>query len=397
MLTHRFPYPPNSGDRIRSYNLLRFLAERYRVSLGCTIDEPVSDEQLEHLNEICEQVYTAPLGGLARKAHAVAAFARGKSLTEGMFRSSALQDRVLRWQYREPFDAAVVFCSSMFPYVDHPDFHSTPNIVDLVDVDSEKWQQMSRESVVGKRLLFGLEAKRVRKLERRIADRATSIVLVSNSEAELFRRAVAPAASVHGISNGVDTEYFRASDQAQSPRDIPHTAPLRLVFTGVLSYAPNVEGICWFCEQVFPGVRSAINVELAIVGRNPNARVQSLDTIDGVTVVGEVPDVRPYLHQSDIAISPLKLARGIQNKVLEAMACELPVIVTTPSAEGIEAITGQHFIIADTAEQWREAIAELAKEPARRRSIGIQARQLVRSQYSWPARLQNFRKLIPAE
>ncbi|TWT55869.1 TIGR03087 family PEP-CTERM/XrtA system glycosyltransferase [Allorhodopirellula solitaria] len=396
MLTHRFPFPPTSGDRIRSYNLLRFLASQYRVSLACTADEPVSDQQLSHVREMCEQVHVCPVGGVSRKARAATAFARGKSLTEGMFHTPDLHKRVRDWHQRDPFDFVVVFCSSMYPYVDHPDFRVTPTIVDLVDVDSEKWTQMSVESVVGKRLVYAVEAKRVRALERRIAEQASSIVLVSDSEAELFRQVVAPAASVHGISNGVDTEYFCPGDQSTPAKEAGSTSvALRLVFTGVLSYPPNVEGISWFCEHVFPGIREQFPVELEIVGRSPNARVQSLAAIDGVTVVGEVPDVRPHLHHADVAISPLKLARGIQNKVLEAMACELPVVVTTRSAEGIDAISGQHLLVADNVAQWQAAIAELARQPNRRAVIGKSARQLVVSDYSWPARLSKFLDLIP--
>ncbi|TWU29135.1 glycosyltransferase [Novipirellula artificiosorum] len=475
MLTHRFVYPPNRGDRIRSYNLLRVLSDHYRITLACTADEPVSTADRSHVDTFCESVIVAPLSRGGRLLAAATSAGRGCSLTAGMFHHSGLQKSIESEQRSNPFDAVLVFCSSMFPYVDNPLFKDTRMIVDLVDVDSAKWSQMGQESTWIKRPIYRFEANRVRQLEQRIADRADAVVLVSDREADLFRRCVNTNTPIIGVSNGVDTDFFvprhpNAADPKRK-RSVKsevksvkpeqscssftlHSSPFKLLFTGVLDYAPNVEGIDWFCRQVLPtlnasptsseqvGVQASAAQEqaatqasaaqeqaatqasaaqeqaatqpsavpltpslphsttphlpftLTIVGRRPNAKVQDLATLPGVNLVGEVPDVRPYLHGADIAISPLKLARGIQNKVLEAMASELPVVLTTQSAEGIDAISSQHFVIANTVDQWHTAITELANNKDVRTRMAQAARDLVVNEYSWPARLSEFVKLL---
>jgi polysaccharide biosynthesis protein PslH len=399
MLTHRFPYPPNRGDRIRSYNVLRMLCKKFRVTLGCTADEHVHRRELAHIESLCDEVCVAPLDRCGRIMRALKSFASGKSLTEGMFRSPELFQQVSRWQQSEPFDAAFVFCSSMFPYVDNRVFANTPKVVDLVDVDSQKWQQMGRESYAVRKWLYRAESKRVLKLEQRIAAKVNAIVLVSEREAGLFEEAVPipypKQCNVHGISNGVDSHYF----SPPTPKPVRNggasqVSALSLIFTGVLDYRPNVEGIEWFCRQVLPRLRPTISVCLTVVGRRPCKRVLDLRSIPGVDVIGEVPDVRPYLCNADVAISPLKIARGMQNKVLEAMAVGLPIVVTPQSAEGIEARSGKEWLIADTAAQWHAALVKLATNPAERANIGLAARKLVVNQFSWAARLEHWVEVI---
>ncbi len=396
MLTHRFVYPPNRGDRIRSYNLLKVLSEHYRVTLACTTDEPISPAERQHAHEFCESVLIVSLHRGVRLLSAAAATIRGGSLTAGMFHSHRLWKQIQRQQQSQPFDVVLVFCSSMFPYVDNCSFEETPVIVDLVDVDSAKWTQMGHESGWSKRPIYRMESNRVRKLEQRIADRANAVALVSDQEADLFRRTVTTATTpVRGVSNGVDTEYFAPPLSTRTPTTARNRSEaICLVFTGVLDYAPNVEGIVWFCREVLPQLPPQLEIQLSIVGRRPNARVLALDNMPQVEVVGEVPDVRPYLHRADIAISPLKLARGIQNKVLEAMACGLPVILSRPSAEGITAESEREFVIADTVDQWCHAITRLGQDGAARTRIGAAARDLVVDQYSWPARLAGLVDLL---
>ncbi len=424
-LTHRFPYPPNRGDRIRSYNMLRVLAESFDVTLVCPHDEPVSDEQLRHVRQFCDAVHTEPIGA-GRWVKAGCSALAGRSLTEGLFHNRGLKRSILKDHERQRFDAILVFCSSMYPYIDHPRFRGVRTVVDLVDVDSMKWEQLARESSLLKRPVYAVEANRISKLEQRIADRVDAIALVSDHEAAAFRDRVNSNAPILGISNGVDTGYFRphwatspngdesrgarreergarrekdtATDPDSSSRLAPRTSRLapRLVFTGVLDYTPNVEGMRWFCERILPRLRKDGDFQLDIVGRRANAVVQRLAAIDGVNLVGEVPDVRPHLHAADIAISPLKLARGIQNKVLEAMACGLPVVTTTQSAEGIDAVDGRELVIADDEDQWHAALFDLAGDPDKREALGTAARNLVVDHYSWQSKLQQLGDLLAA-
>ncbi len=363
----------------------------------------------------CREILTEPVGR-SRWIKAVGSAAKGRSLTEGLFANASLQRSILQSQRRLKFDSVFVFCSSMYPYVDHAAFAGVRKVVDLVDVDSMKWEQLSRESSAPKRPVYGLEARRVKRLEQTIADQADAVILVSDSEADEFRNRIQTDTPIEGVSNGVDTDYFRPLDSLSNPRDesrvarssnIKHSpnstnssqlatsnsAACRLVFTGVLDYPPNVEGMRWFCNDILPRLRERIDVRLNIVGRRPNQIVKQLAQIDGVTLVGEVPDVRPHLHAADIAISPLKLARGIQNKVLEAMASGLPVVTTSQSAEGIDAIDGQEFVIADTVEAWLESLSQLSQDAPKRQSIGQSARQRVLDDYSWQAKLAPLTQL----
>ncbi len=442
LLTHRFPYPPNRGDRIRSYNLMRVLAEHFDVTLACPHDEPITDEHFRHVDQICRQTITAPTGN-ERWLRAGGSVLRGRSLTEGLFHHAKISSEIRKLQRSRPFDAVLVFCSGMFRYIDGNDFTGTPIVVDLVDVDSMKWEQLARESRLLKRPIYAWEANRVKRLEQRIARRADAITLVSDDEANAFRGRVTTKSPIIGVSNGVDTDYFRprpatspgedgsrdASGEqrdarnAVEPSDVnrertdnepsdpnsrlspletrnsashsPLVAPRsRLIFTGVLDYPPNVEGMRWFCNDILPGLRERLDVELQIVGRRPNQVVRRLGELEGVTLIGEVPDVRPYLLGADIAVSPLKLARGIQNKVLEAMASGLPVITTSQSAEGIDAESGEQFIIADSVGEWQDSIHDLFSDAGKREGLGRQARQLVVDQYSWSARLDRIIQLL---
>ncbi len=386
-LTHRFPYPPNRGDRIRSYNLLRVLDQHFDISLGCTTDEPVSSEQKQHVQQFCKRVHVAELSKWPRRFRAVKALVGNQSLTEAMFNAPSLHQAITQWHAEQAFDQAVIFCSSMYPYLRNEHFKSTPAIVDLVDVDSEKWHQMSKEHSFPMSLIYAREAKTVRAIEKVIGHNAKLVTLVSDEEAKLYRDRCEPTSPVRGVSNGVDTTYFAP---LPTETEVSPTATIQLVFTGVLDYSPNVEGMIWFCQKIMPKLRHHGDFRLKVVGRRPNSAVRNLDQIEGVEVVGEVPDVRPYLHSADIAISPLKLARGIQNKVLEAMACGLPTVVTPQSAEGIDASPGNEFWIANNLEDWVDTLCRLADSPALRDKTGTAARKLVESSYSWAAKLSKF-------
>lgn len=385
-LTHRVPCPPDKGDRIRSYNLLRYLAERSHVWLGCLADEPWTAETARTIDSLAESACIAPIG-VSRKVYGGVSLLAGRSITEGWFHSR----RLVRWidqaARERPFDAVISFCSGMAPYANRPGLKRTPLLVDLVDVDSEKWLQFSRAGAGPKSWLYGVEGARLRRLERQLGDRAAAVTLVSREEADLYRQ-IAPAANTIAVGNGVDFAYFRRPVEA--PRQ-PHS----VVFLGALDYRPNVDGIRRFCREVWPSIREQYpDSRLRIVGRRPTAGVRELGQIAGVSVHPDVPDVRPYLFEATVAVAPLEVARGVQNKVLEAMACETPVIASSQALEGISAAAGREALAADRPTEWTDRIARVFDDPALAGRLAAAARQHVENHFDWEAQLAPFGQLL---
>jgi sugar transferase (PEP-CTERM/EpsH1 system associated) len=325
----------------------------------------------------------------------------GKSLTEGLFWSKPLASTLDYWADVIAFDYVFVYCSSMLPYAERETLRDIPRVVDLVDVDSQKWMDYATKSRFIRRRIYQAEAKRISRLEKACVAQSKAVLLASEAEAALLRKQQGTKnPSILGISNGVDFSYFdnRSSTiQSSSPASPVgrESARLRLVFVGVLDYLPNVDGLGWFLNEVWPGVRQKLPAAtLEIVGKNPTSQVQQFHRHPGVRVIGAVDDVRPWLTTADVVIAPLRIARGIQNKVLEAMAMEKTVLVTSPAAEGIDAIPDKHWVIADSAEAWQENLVSLAKCPEACTQMGKAAREFVEHEFDWSTCLEPLDKLL---
>jgi sugar transferase (PEP-CTERM/EpsH1 system associated) len=329
---------------------------------------------MQVLRKRCKQVAVARLSK-ARWLRGAASLVRGRSATEGLFWSRRLRRTLRQWSRETQFDAAVVFCSSVFPYLQIPELRDLPAVVDLVDVDSQKWFDYAATTRGLKRHLFRVEGNRTRRLEMEACRRASSILLVSEAEAELFRR-VCPNDHTVSVPNGVDLDYFEGSgDRGRAGH---------CVFVGALDYRANIDGICWFCREVWPRVRAARpTATLAIVGRNPVRAVLDLQAIAGVEVFASVADVRPFLAEASVVIAPLQIARGIQNKVLEAMAAGRAVVASRQALEGLDVRAGEHVVEADSAAQWSSTIARLFNDAAERSRLARAGRDFVRTHGDW--------------
>lgn len=400
-LAHRVPFPPDRGDRIRSWNMIKYLSDRARVSLACITEESISWKTTEALLATCHRVAIAPVGRHRRWMQAGAHWLSGKSLTEGLFWSRKLADTVDYWGDVISFDHVFVYCSSMLPYAERPSLRSIPRVVDLVDVDSQKWKDYASKSGLIRGQIYSSEAKRVERLEAKSVNGSKAVLLASEAEAGLLREQQRNRkASILGISNGVDHNYFksqrsRGKHASPSLRISRTNSQLRLIFVGVLDYLPNVDGLGWFLKEVWPSLRQKIpTASLEIIGKKPTSRVHQFGKQPGVHVIGEVSDVRPYLDDADVAIVPLQIARGIQNKVLEAMAMEKPVVLTSLAAEGIDALPDKHFVIADSADQWVEQLATLAKYPEARSQLGTAAREFIEREFDWSVCLEPLDALL---
>jgi sugar transferase (PEP-CTERM/EpsH1 system associated) len=384
-LAHRSPFPPDRGDKIRAFNVLKHLAARHRVHLVAFADDPRDLKAKKGLVP-----FTASRSilwrGKSRQRALVEALMQRRPASLTAFDNQAMHEVVADLLERRSIDTIYVFSGQMAQYL--PAKTRARVIMDFCDMDSLKFADYARASHWPMRLLMQREANLLFQFERRVARRVDASLFVSEAEAELFRKR-SGAANVQVIENGIDTDFF---DPATSFRRMDTTGKL-IVFTGQMDYRPNVEAAIWFAETVLPHIRLIHpDAVFAIVGRNPTAAVSALAKQDGVRVTGEVADVRPWLEAAACVVAPLKIARGIQNKVLEAMAMARPVVASGPAAEGID--HDGTILSGDTVAEVSNAVNGLLSDPHGAAAMGHQARERVQARYGWNARLASLDALI---
>jgi polysaccharide biosynthesis protein PslH len=387
-LCHRVPYPPDKGEKIRAYHQIRALSERHRVSVLALCDGPVPD--LAPLEAMCERVEVFPLSRPASYARAALGAWRPRPLSLSFFESKEMAERVRELVRRERFDVAVVYCSSMAPYAAlAPD---VPAILDMVDVDSAKWAQYASFAPLPLRPVYALEARRLRRYEASLAGRFQRIAFATGNETRLYK-ASAPTAKAVTLLNGVDVDFFQ-------PLDLPKASRPTLVFTGQMDYFANVDAVTHFAREVFPRLRQRHpEIELLIVGRSPVPAVRDLGELPGVQVTGAVGDVRPFLARAWVFVAPLRIAQGVQNKVLEAIASNLPVVCTERVLAGLADggfRSGRDLLAASTDEGMERAIAALIADERERERLADCARQRLLATYRWAPNLDRFEELVGA-
>lgn len=383
-ITHRLPFPPNKGDKIRSFNILKYLAKRHEVYVACLIDDGADLRLVPELEvRVRRLVYERIQPGLS-KALAVKSLVSSTPITVSYFYSKALQRKVDEILDTVDIDAVICFSAPMAEYLyrsRHAEgkLRRVRRVMDLIDVDSCKWRQYAERSSAWRAWVYRYEAVHLAKYERRIARSFDRVLVVSEPERRMFPMGEEGCSNIGVMANGVDFEYFRSlTSQLGEPRDAT------LVFLGVMDYWPNVEGMTWFVRSVFPRVRAAIpGVELVIVGRRPTREIERLASHTGVVITGFIEDVRPYVARADACVVPLRIARGIQNKVLEAMAMQKAVVCTPQAQEGIRAQPGRDLVVAEGEEEFASATIDLLRDPQQAALIGGNARQCVELNYAW--------------
>lgn len=392
-LTQRVPYPPNKGEKLRAWQILRHFATRFRVHLGALVDDPADLAYRGVLDDLCASVCLVPLDRRRAKLWCLRGLLTGEALSVAYFRHPALAHWVDGVLAAHPA-AVFVFSSNVAPYVmDAPRPPGQRRVLDLVDVDSEKWRAYAAEAGLAGRLIYGREARRIAALEREACGKFDAATLVSAPEAALLARHVPEHADrILAIANGVDHVYYDPAIPLADPYPAGGTD---FVFTGTMDYPPNVDAVIWFAEAVLPGLRARLpGARFWIVGHNPTEAVRRLGASEGITVTGRVEDVRPYLRHATAAVAPLRIARGIQNKVLEGMAMGRVVIASPEALEGIAAREGSEVLAASGAGPFIAACAAMAAEPGRAAAIGAAARARVLADHGWAARLGAFDRLV---
>uniref|UniRef100_I2Q331 Sugar transferase, PEP-CTERM/EpsH1 system associated n=1 Tax=Desulfovibrio sp. U5L TaxID=596152 RepID=I2Q331_9BACT len=393
VLCHRIPYPPNKGDKVRSYHLVRHLAERgWRVHLGALADTPGDMAYRDSLRPLCASLAVEPLPAW-RKCCSLLGAVRGTSLSVECFRNRRLQAYVDKVLASGTVSAALAVSAPMAEYLRCA---ASPlpgrRILDLVDVDSEKWRAYAGRAAWPASQIYGLEAKLLGRYEQRAADLFEAVLLVSEAEVSLFRSLGGRDGQVRNVSNGVDLDYFSPAPDRQGPSASPST-----VFCGAMDYPPNIDAVAWFAESVLPRLRRRLRrpASFSIVGSNPAPRVRALAGLPGVGVTGAVPDVRPFVAEAAVSVAPMRIARGVQNKVLEAMAMGKAVVATEQAFEGIEAVAGEDLcVVPDEPEAFAAAVAGLLADPAGAAAMGRRARRRMERHYAWAARLKTLEELL---
>lgn len=398
MIVHRVPYPPNKGDKIRSYNLLKFLVSHGWLVHLCTLaDNPEDLQYIDELQKLCASVIIEPLNSKLQKIKSIGAPLTGLPMSAQYFYKKKLQKNVDDIFSNHPISAVLCFCSPMAEYI----FHANPTIqractkrphlvIDFVDVDSDKWLQYAGRIHAPFRWLYLAESQLLRRYERKVARFFHASLLVSESEAQVFRQTTGIHDCVYSLGNGVDLEYF-CPDPENHPAE-----RYGIVFCGAMDYLPNIDAVCWFSREVLPLIRKKLpEACFTIVGGPPSKKVRELASLPGVKLTGRVSDVRPYVRSAALSVAPMRLGRGVQNKVLEAMAMGKAVLTTPQGFEGINATSPDHAVVTRANPLlFAESALSLLSSPHKLSTLGACARALIADRYRWPQQLQLLSKLL---
>lgn len=386
-LTHRLPYAPNRGDRIRAYHMLRRLSSRHSVDLISLVHDRAEESHVRDMDGLVDSVTTARVR-LTRNAIAAArAIVNNRPLTHALLDAAGLRDGIRRAVAKARPDVVLAYCSGMARFALESPLSDSPLVLDMVDVDSEKWALLGRPGITPKQWIYRREAALLRTFEGIAARAASTTLVVNERESDALSR-IAGSARIEIVPNGVELDDFRCR---KPPAGLP-----RVVFCGVMSYEPNAAAALWLAHHVWPRVRAAHpDATLVLVGANPTRQVRDLARQDrSIEVTGSVDDVKPFLWQSAVSVAPLFVARGLQNKVLEAVAAGLPTVVTSAVANGLPAEVLPACLVADAAGAFADqVIALLSRSAADRRAI---AERAALESLSWARRLAPLDSILDA-
>lgn len=390
-LAHRIPFPPDRGDKIRSHHVLKALAQIAPVHVATFADDENDAEAQRDLEAVARTSILADRTKPMWRAGAEAILS-GQPVSLTAFHDPAIAQFVERTLKTRDISAIYVFSGQMGQYV--PTDWRGGLVIDFVDVDSAKFEAYAKAGNPAMRLINAREGRVLKTVENSLAARADASLLVSHEEAALFASRLSVPARVETLENGIDSAAFDPFSTLPEPR-IAGLSGKKIVFTGQMDYAPNIAAVVRAARSLMPRIRSVIpDAQLHVIGRNPTAQVKALDGIDGCRVWGRVDSMPAYLRAADLALVPLEIARGVQNKVLEAMAMALPVVASDGAATGIGAQHGREIMIgADDDALVRHAIA-LLRDRQRAKTMGLAARRFVQDRRSWQAVLEPLPELV---
>jgi len=387
-LAHRIPYPPDKGDKIRSCNTLQHLARRFRVHLCAFADDPCDLRHEAHLKSICETVTLIPLNKKAAILKSATGILSGEPLTLPYYRDAKMRAAVAKAR-AVGLSVEIAFSSAMAQYISAQS--NAPRIVDLCDADSAKWSEYARRSSWPMSAIYAREGRLLESEEAKIINWADASFAISEEEADLLGNLDGVQKEVRWFCNGVDAVHFAPDVVARVENRFS------CVFTGAMDYWANVDAVCWFARDIWPKVRAARpEATCGVVGSNPTRAIRALDGSNGISVTGRVDDVRPFVERASLVVAPMRIARGVQNKVLEAMAMGKAVVSTPAGLEGIDARIGTEAIVAASPQGFAEEVIRLLDDADAARALGDAARSRILADYQWPAQLARLDAAIDA-
>jgi sugar transferase (PEP-CTERM/EpsH1 system associated) len=383
-LCHRFPFPPKRGGKIRPFNMIRHLHGSHDVTVASLARSPEEAAEGQGLREYCSRYEMAVVRNPLQAARMVARLPTSVPSSFGYFHSPALARTIERLVRRQNFDFIFVHCSSVARYVSH--VRHIPKILDFGDMDSRKWLDYARFKPFPLSLGYRLEGVKLEAEEKRLA-RAFDICTTTTRAEWSTLEGYGTGAATDWFPNGVDSDYFAPGDDTYDPDTIS--------FIGRMDYYPNQECMLRFTRDIFPRIRARrAGAKLMVVGADPTPEIRWLAEMPGVTVTGSVQDVRPHLRRSAVMVAPLKIARGTQNKILEAMSAGVPVVTSTVAAGGVDAVAGTHFQVADSPSDIADATLQLMSDPAVRRRFATAGRDRMLSHHAWDKSMQRLDRVI---
>ncbi len=382
----RVPFPPDRGDKITTFNEIRHLSAAHEVHVFCLGDGMGDLHNIHGLHNYARSVTAVPVTGLKSRLRALKALLTGEPLSVAALCEVRLHDAIRRKFDELAPDLIMVYSCNVAQYAEH--FTHVPRIMQFAELNSSRWGQYAERSRIPLRWIYAIEQKRFFAYERQIAHSFSHALVCTAIEKRAFERLI-PGVPVSLVGNGVDLEYFRPVGKPKRPASI--------VFTGVMDYLPNVDAVSWFCDQVFPVVLEQVPAaNFVICGSRPSPAVRRLARQRGVTVTGRVPDTRPHLEEADVFVAPLRMARGVQNKVLEALAMGLPCVTSTAAWSGTVIPQGEGILATDDPKEFADHVLRLLRESDFRAAMARKARAAAEANYRWDRPMAQLDRVIAA-